>query len=503
MGSICSLGSEKECQHRIPSYHSIEDLHFSTSLFVQENFDSFSSVYSICPSVLGYGSYGEVFLCEHLRSNEKRAVKIIKKSLIRKFYLKKKEILNETIILKNLDHPNILKIFEYFEDEKKFYIVMEYCKDGDLLGELERVGKVNEETCARIMRQLMAGVAYIHGKSIVHRDLKLENVLISRFNDEISIKIIDFNVATYLKDKKLTSVAGTAHYMAPEILQNSYDEQCDIWSCGVIMYVLLSHTFPFTGSTQYQIFQSISDHPLSFPPSIWSQISSSAKDLISNLLEKSPTIRYSAIQSLNHPFILSVIEQQRDRPMFQRTLTRMRTVIKKPKLKEMFETFLLGQVQKNDPRIEVFEKVFFEMDVDGNGVISKKDILAKLFEELGEYDDKEADRILSAIDNNGSGEIDFSEFLRVALEDELLVCKENLRKAFYYFDKNKSDSIDKNEIFDWLSDGAVIPMEVIEKLIEDADKNKDGVIDLEEFENMLISRIQQEENEEDSSDLEL
>jgi calcium-binding protein CML len=174
----------------------------------------------------------------------------------------------------------------------------------------------------------------------------------------------------------------------------------------------------------------------------------------------------------------------------------MLTIQRKPRLREMFETFLLGQVQKNDIRISAYEKVFFDFDEDRNGVINKEDIVLKLKQSMpAELALKEAERLLKIIDNDKSGAIDFSEFLRCALEEDIFICKENLHRAFCYFDKNRSDSIEKTEVMAWLAEGAIIPMNVIEDLIEEADKNHDGEIDLEEFENLLLEKISEDDEE--------
>ena len=168
----------------------------------------------------------------------------------------------------------------------------------------------------------------------------------------------------------------------------------------------------------------------------------------------------------------------------------MLTITKKPKLREVFQTFILGQVTKNNLELKLLETVFYSIDKDRNGVISKDELITRLKIEMPEENAlKEADRVINLVDCDGNGEIDYTEFLRVTLEEESYVCKENLRKAFYYFDKDRSGTIEKQELMNWLSEDAIIPMSVIEQLIEEADKNGDGVIDLEEFENLLLEKI--------------
>ena len=500
MGSFCSLGCDKDKTTRMRSYNSIDEILFSTGLFVQENRESFTSIYDIFPKSIGYGAYGEVFICEHKRSKEIRAVKIIDKNLLSKGMIEKRKVLNEVDILRTLDHPNVLKVFEYFEDPRNYYLVMEYCSGGDLFDELDRVKSFDEISASKIMSQILAGVAYIHNQSIVHRDLKLENILIWSKANEIHIKIIDFNIATINTGKKLSKFTGTSYYIAPEVINESYDEKCDVWSCGVIMFLLLTGSFPFIGSTRDAVLHNIKANKITFYYKTWNKVSSEAQDLIRLLLNQNPGLRISAVEALKHPWIESVFEQQVDQPFFERTITRMLSVQKKPKLKEMFETFLLGQVQKNDSRISVYEKVFLDFDADRNGVINKEDIILRLRNQIEpDLVLKEAERLMKIIDNDKSGAIDFTEFLRCALEEDIFICKENLHKAFCYFDKNRSDSIEKTELMAWLAEGAIIPMNVIEELIEEADKNHDGEIDLAEFEDLLLERINKEDHSSNTS----
>ena len=496
MGSFCSFGTEKEKPRHPQSYTTINDIHFSTGLFIQENLNVFSSIYNLSSFPIGYGCYGEVRICEHIRSKERRAVKIIDKVWVSEEMLENRTVLNEVDILKTLDHPNVLKVYEYFEDERNYYIVMEYCKDGDLYDELKSVGKFDEETAAKIMGQVFSGISYIHRKNVVHRDIKLDNILISEKSKEICIKIIDFHIATFSMGKRLSKVTGTTNYIAPEVIKESYTEKCDMWSCGVIMYLLLSGKFPFKADDRNELLNNISYGKYNLERGVWKTISDCAKDLISKLLEKNPSRRFSPKQALEHPWVKKLATPNVDETFFKRTFTRMLSFTKKPKLKEVFQTFMLGQVSKNNQELKLFERVFATIDRDRNGVISKDELIAQLKIEMSEEIAlKEAERIISVVDNDGSGEIDYTEFLRVCLEEESFISKEKIKKAFYYFDKDRSNNIEKQELMDWLSEGAVIPMSLIEELIEEADKNKDGVIDLEEFEDVLIEKIHQEEEE--------
>lgn len=496
MGSFCSFGieAEKEKPKRLASCNTIDDILFNTGLFVQENHNHFSSIYNLLSFPIGYGSYGEVWIGYHIRSKEKRAIKVIDKLWLDSERIDSKSVLNEVEILKTLDHPNVLKIFEYFEDERYYYIVMEYCPEGDLFDQFEKVGKYDEEIAAKIMCQIFSAVNYIHNKNIVHRDIKLENILVSSKDKDIHIKLIDFNIATFNIGKRLSKFTGTSFYIAPEVIDKNYDEKCDIWSCGVMIYLLLTGNFPFDGSSNDEILSKISKCKLNLKGKIWDQISHTAKNLIALTLEKNPKKRCTAKDALEHPWIRTNSCMPTDDKVLKKTLTRMLSIKKKPKLKEVFQTFILGQVQENNQELKHLEKVFHELDKDRNGVISRGELSDRLCMDMTQDEaNKEVERMWKLVDNDGSGVIDYTEFLRAVLEEESYVCKENLRKAFYYFDKDRSETIEKYELMSWLSEGAIIPMEVIEELIEDADVNEDGVIDFEEFQKLLMDKIEQEE----------
>lgn len=202
------------------------------------------------------GSFGKVSLVTHKRTGILRAMKSVRKSHVLKD--KGTSLFNELGILKRLDHPNIMKLFELYQDEKHYYLVSEFCAGGELADRLRRAGHFSETSAANYMKQILSAVSYLHGKRVVHRDLKPENMLLDSNRDDAHIKIIDFGAAGPFKHgEKMKLCVGTPHYIAPEVLNRSYDEKCDVWSCGVIMYVLLCGYQPFTGISRRVIVDRI------------------------------------------------------------------------------------------------------------------------------------------------------------------------------------------------------------------------------------------------------
>ncbi len=208
-------------------------------------------------------------------------------------------------ILKNIDHPHIIRIHEVFNDPKNFYLITEYCEGGDLFSMIQKVDNFNEKIAARIMKQVVSAVLYCHSNGIVHRDIKSDNILFLHNNINSSVKLIDFGISVrFEKNTKLKEKTGTVLYIAPEVINGSYDEKCDIWSCGVLMYMILSGAPPFYGTSRKEVMAKIKTGKFSFKSRIWNLISKEAKDLIEKMLTYNPDERPSCWEVLNHVWFM-------------------------------------------------------------------------------------------------------------------------------------------------------------------------------------------------------
>lgn len=204
-------------------------------------------------------------------------------------------LFNEINNLKDLDHPNIIKINEFFEDEKRYYIVTEICKGGELFDEIVEKGYFAEKDAAKLMKQILSCINYCHLNNIVHRDLKPENILLEKDKDFDKIKIIDFGTSLmFEKGVDIKEKLGTPYYIAPEVLKKKYGPKCDIWSCGVIAYIVMCGAPPFNGDSEKEIINKVKDGRVSFSSPIWNKISPEAKDFIEKLLKVNPDVRLSA-----------------------------------------------------------------------------------------------------------------------------------------------------------------------------------------------------------------
>lgn len=192
---------------------------------------------------------------------------------------------DEMEILKTLDHPNIFKIFEFYQDKNNFYLLTEYLEGGELFDYISQRKTMNEETVCIIMEQLLSAVHYLHKKNIVHRDLKPENLLLAQKGDPSLIKLIDFGTSKRFNKGEIFKVPlGTCYYVAPEVIKRQYDSKADVWSCGIIMYILLCGYPPFNGNSDLQIFKAILKENLKFDEKDWGHVSKEGKDLVEKLL---------------------------------------------------------------------------------------------------------------------------------------------------------------------------------------------------------------------------
>ncbi|KAI5055705.1 hypothetical protein GOP47_0029226 [Adiantum capillus-veneris] len=269
---------------------------------------SFSSKYELGPEVgrghFGYTCYASVKLNGEFQEPTV-AVKIIPKAEMMTSR-DMQDVKREVNILKALSgHSNLVQFHEVFEDIDRVYIVMELCTGGELLQQiLDRGGRYTEEEAKAIVSQMLSAVAFIHLQGVVHRDLKPENFLFKDKDGWPHMKAIDFGLSDYVRpDERLKDVVGSAYYVAPEVLEQAYGTEADIWSVGVIVYILLSGNRPFWARTESGIFAAVTHTEPDFHEDPWPSISLEAKDFVQKLLKKDPQKRLTAAQSLAHPWL--------------------------------------------------------------------------------------------------------------------------------------------------------------------------------------------------------
>lgn len=460
----------------------------SSGRFVSENIKTFKQCYKISEE-LGAGAYATVMSATHKTSGISRAVKIIPKSRITS-KVARETFLHEVEILRQMDHPNIVRVYEYFQDEKYIYIVMELCTGGELLDIILRKKVLSEQQAARYMQQILSGVVYCHAKHIVHRDLKPENLIFQSDSSDSLLKIIDFGTSVlHTPRKKLKRRLGTIYYLAPEVLKCSYDEKCDVWSCGVILFVLLSGKMPFMGEDDEEIFRKIEEGLFSMEGLEWAEVSEGAQQLVRKMLKVDPRKRATAEQIFYDPWVQQAAVPVPERNYFSAVMTNLSSFNARNKLQRAMLAFIAQHLLNKEETAELTQ-VFRAMDRTGVGRISQKELKLCVYDVLGvTFPEDMITEILQKVDIDESGFIDYSEFLVAAMDKEKLLSAERLNAAFALLDKDGNGKISRSELKAILDVDSMHEDRLWADLIATVDQNGDGDIDLSEFRDMMLQTL--------------
>ncbi|CAG9314539.1 unnamed protein product [Blepharisma stoltei] len=303
MGTISSKFKKefKVCEENMSSFQKQEFKQVSPVDEITNN-DQFYSLYRLGPCMAD-NPYMEARTCFHRKTDIKRFVKIFRKDLITNDSTNAAlEI--ELQILKSINHQNIVKLCDYFSEPKRIYVVSEFCNGGELFTEILRKKTFSEHRAALIIKQIFSGVAYLHQNQICHRNIKPENILMHEDENGSYIKLSHFGSALqFEKNKQIKGIHGSSYYISPEVLGGTYNENCDLWSCGVILYILLAGYPPFNGNNDEEVLERVKIGQYSLEDEPWPRVSADAKDLISKLLIPAHQ-RISAEEALRHKWIL-------------------------------------------------------------------------------------------------------------------------------------------------------------------------------------------------------
>ena len=451
--------------------------------------------------LIGEGAFGEVWKVRHKVLGKEFAMKIIEKNPACNI----EQIKNEIEILKQLDHPNILKILDFHMSLNKFYIITDYCSEGELFQEIKNEEQFSEMETAFVIYQILTAIRYCHKMRIIHRDIKPENIMIIRREENgfLQVKLIDFGTAKIFSEgNKQKGLVGSTYYMAPEVIKGNYDEACDIWSIGVIMYLMLTGNPPFYGDDDKSILLHVTSGKYDTTSTCYQNLSNNAKDLIGKLLKYSPSQRITAREALKHPWFnsaefkalyhkINAINQNDARDMLQNLEHfKSENIIKCAAL-----AYLVHQ-NTNIPQCLEATKLFNEIDLNQDGKLEKNELEYAYIKYYGmsqEEAKQKSNLVFNNIDTDNNGYIENEEFIRACINPRLFNSHNYLKFAFDYFDNDRSGTISIQEIEEKFYQNSknknAKTKILIKALFDKIDINHDGQISFEEFSIMIRNII--------------
>ena len=468
-------------------------LSISNRLFINKIENALEKNYKILNN-LGSSTYGDVFLAYNIYTKEKVAIKKINKS--NEELLSPEIILDEIEILKSLSHPDIVKIIEFYETKEAYYIVNEFCSGGELFE--KALGNLSETQISVIFKQILSGLSYLHSKNIMHRDLKLENILISdreyltiTGEEYLDIKIIDFgNAIIFDKTLSNNSIVGSIYYIAPEVFLKKYSKECDLWSAGVILYMLIVGSPPFSGDSDKKIISKIKTGIYDKNIKRWINSSNEVKDLISKLLVYDPKKRLTAIEALQHPWFKKansdILFYNIPKNEILHCIQNLLSYNIKSKFEELVLCYIIHNMSK-PKEAKTAIKIFKLVNITGDGKLQKNELKKTLLYFVSEEYLQNFDKIFDLIDGENHGYIEYEEFLRAALDKKVILSEENIKNAFHFFDKDNNGFISKEQMKSFFKDPYInLNEQIYNHIFEEIDINRDGKIDFQEFRNMMI-----------------
>ena len=448
--------------------------------FIEEKIADINTYYNFIQQ-LGQGSYGKVIRVQHKLTGNIYACKKMDKKQIKH----KNRFKTEIDLLRATDHPNIIKLYDVIEDNTSLYLIMEECLGGEFFDRLaERAQKLNmytEKDAARIFKQILAAVNYLHAHGVCHRDLKPENILFSTIEEESPLKLIDFGLSKVFNSEGSTmkGAVGTTFYMAPEVITGKYNEKCDVWACGVILYLMLCGKPPFYSKDENELKRNICEMKYTFNYPEFSKVSDEAKDLIRSIL----------VESDKRPSIAEILDTNWIKENAPHSTEEVLNVdwmrIKKYSQLNLMQKSVINftAFKLTEDETRQFVEVFKSLDENCDGVLTMEEIQKGL--ELCNFGDKfkndDIIKMFNDMDVDKNGLINFTEFISAMMDYEKYVKKEHLLECFNNYDIDKSGKISFEEFCDMIQPGSPEEKDELFALYKKFDTDGDGEIDFKEF----------------------
>uniref|UniRef100_A0A0D9WKB3 non-specific serine/threonine protein kinase n=1 Tax=Leersia perrieri TaxID=77586 RepID=A0A0D9WKB3_9ORYZ len=432
---------------------------------------------------LGRGQFGVTYLATHKPTGHRYACKsIAARKLARADDAD--DVRREVHIMHHLTgHRNIVELRGAFEDRHSVNLVMELCEGGELFDRIIARGHYSERAAAALCREIVSVVHSCHSMGVMHRDLKPENFLFLNKREDSPLKATDFGLSVFFKPgEQFRDLVGSAYYVAPEVLKRRYGAEADIWSAGVILYILLSGVPPFWAENEDGIFDAVLQGHIDFSSEPWPSISSAAKDLVKRMLRQDPKERLTAAEILNHPWIREDGEAP-DKPLDITVISRMKQFRAMNKLKKV----ALKVVAENLSEEEIvgLKEMFKSLDTDNSGTITLEELRAGLPKLGTKISESELRQLMEAADVDGNGSIDYVEFISATMHMNRLEKDDHIYKAFGYFDKDHSGFITVDELEEALKKYDMGDEATIKEIIAEVDTDHDGRINYQEFVAMM------------------
>ncbi|KAG2679125.1 hypothetical protein I3843_11G036500 [Carya illinoinensis] len=433
---------------------------------------------------LGRGEFGITYLCTDRETKEALACKSISKRKLRTG-VDVEDVRREVAIMSTLpDHPNVVKLKATYEDNENVHLVMELCEGGELFDRIVARGHYSERAAATVARTIAEVVRMCHANGVMHRDLKPENFLFANKKEHSPLKAIDFGLSVFFKPgERFSEIVGSPYYMAPEVLKRNYGPEVDIWSSGVILYILLCGVPPFWAETEQGVALAILRGVIDFKREPWPQISDSAKGLVRQMLEPDPRKRLTAQQVLDHSWLQNA-KKASNVPLGDIVRSRLKQFsvmnrFKKKALRVIAEHLSVEEV-------EVIRDMFTLMDTDRDGKVTYEELRTGLRKVGSQLAEPEIKMLMEVADVDGNGVLDYGEFVAVTIHLQRMENDEHFRRAFMFFDKDESGYIESNELWEGLADDSVeTDADVVNDIMREVDTDKDGRISYEEFVAMM------------------
>lgn len=491
-----SEGSDVRCCHRASGSSrsrasSVEDLSLTRSekrrptsrgQFITHNCADIDSEYDVGDKE-GEGTQGIVFRAKRKKTGIMRAVKMVPKKSVsmEKFH-------REINIMKMLDHPNIIKLFETFDDRNSTYLIMELCRGGELFDKVVEQGSLSEVEAAIVLQQILRSVHYMHENDIAHRDLKPENFLFTSkgpIDEDNLLKLIDFGVACHCgQNDVLKEVVGTPYYVAPQVITGRYDKMSDVWSCGIIMFTLLTGNVPFNGPSDNEVLAKVRQGIVRYNQSAWNSVSEDALALVKKFLTRNPKERFTTAQALEHDWIKNLAP--RALPVLQEDIVdRIRVFRRKNQLKQAALSIVANEM--DDEQIRHLRETFTSLDTNGDGLLTYAEIRSGV-----EKDGLEVPLVLDELFNkDAEAVVDYTEFLAATLDIRSHLSDEACRMAFGIFDTDGSGKITTREITKTFGrEGSALQRKSsAEGILNKYSTKGDGSMDFNDFREMLQSEF--------------